>query len=188
MVQLSVVKSFYFIRHGETDWNRRSIYMGLKDIPLNQLGIEQAELAAWKLQKEPIECIATSPLLRAMKTAEIIAAILKKPITVIDDLKECGWGVHEGQQIEEDGVIRQKWLTGEPHEGAEKIQDFAIRVMSGLQKSLELPSPVLIVSHGGVYAALQRIFSWPSLYLENCTSIYHSPPLAPTHSWSICHL
>lgn len=90
-------KQFYFMRHGETDWNRRRIYMGSQDIPLNQLGIEQAELAAQYLKDEPISHIVTSPLSRAPKTAEIIASVLEKPVTIIDEFIECCWGIKEGR-------------------------------------------------------------------------------------------
>lgn len=180
---------FYFIRHGETDWNRRGIYMGSTDIPLNQTGIDQADKSIAWLRQEPIAHIATSPLSRATKTAEIIAAKIQKPITVIDDLKECVWGIKEGQPVGLDGLdLIEQWLAGKPFEGAETADEFGFRVMRGFKTALTLTGPVLIVAHGGVYCAIQRIFGWPFINLKNCAPLLHCPPEHSTHPWQICDL
>ena len=63
------LKSFYFIRHGETDWNRQSIIMGQTDIPLDDTGIHQAHQAKDILKTENVSAIYTSPLQRAYETA-----------------------------------------------------------------------------------------------------------------------
>jgi len=42
---ISINQEFYFIRHGQTDWNLKHIAMGSKNIPLNQLGVKQAHEA-----------------------------------------------------------------------------------------------------------------------------------------------
>lgn len=178
---------FYFIRHGETDWNRRHIYMGSTDIPLNQTGIDQAVNSVAWLKDEPIEHIVTSPLSRASKTAEIIAAEIKKPITVIDDLKECYGGNREGKPVD-DGTLFQLWLKGESQNESEAVYDFESRIRRGLVKALSLPGSVLIVSHGGVYLAIQRIFGWPLIDLKNCAPLYHQPPDHPNHPWQVCDL
>ena len=167
-------KPFYFIRHGETDWNCRGIHMGSQDIPLNVLGIKQARSVALELKNIPIEYIATSPLIRARQTAQIIADSLDRPIIVIDDLKECCLGVREGLPVE-DGTILKQWLEGTFYEGSEKVEDFTARVIRGFQQALELPCPVLIVAHGGVYRALQQSHQWPWANLSKCSPIYHHP-------------
>ena len=56
---------FYFIRHGETDWNRRNIIMGSQDIPLNERGLEQAHEVSRILEKESFEIIVSSTKMRA---------------------------------------------------------------------------------------------------------------------------
>ena len=174
-------KPFYFIRHGETDWNRNRIYMGSKDIPLNALGIKQAEDAALWIEKEPIKYIVTSPLIRAAKTAEIIATALKKPIVVIDELRERSLGVKEGGRFEE------QWPE-DGSEGLEKYDDFEARVIGGLQKAFELSEPTLIVSHGGVYHAIQKALGWPLIDLKNCSINFHRPPKKQEDQWFICPL
>ena len=67
-------RSFLCIRHGTTDWNRQRRFQGRTDIPLNDEGIAQAHAAARRLQDVPIDIIVSSPLIRALRTAEIIAA------------------------------------------------------------------------------------------------------------------
>lgn len=84
------LRDFYFIRHGETDWNREHRGMGQKDIPLNERGLEQAHQAATVLAKEPIQTICFSPLMRARVTAEIIGEKLNVSLIAIPNLVECG--------------------------------------------------------------------------------------------------
>lgn len=178
------IKPFCFIRHGETDWNRNHIFMGQKDIPLNQYGIEQAQQAAKNLVGIDIASIATSPLKRASKTAEIIADVLKKPVIPIDGLKECCWGIQEGQAVD-DGTLFKNWLKGHHYIGAETVQSFEKRVLSGLNQALSLPGPVLIVAHGGVYAIIRKLLSLPLIPFHNCMACYHRPPEHPSHPWFV---
>ena len=175
---------FYFIRHGETDWNRRHVYMGTTDIPLNQTGIEQAEQAAQLLKRAPIDHIVTSPLTRAHKTAEIIAAAIQKPITIIGDLKECHWGVKEGQAVDACEIFDQ-WITGNTPQGAEAACDFDARVKRGLRQALRLSQSVLIVAHGGVYCSIQRALRSSLSNIKNCAPVCHRPPEHPHHPWFV---
>ena len=58
----------YLIRHGETDWNTKRLLQGATDIPLNQNGIEVAQLTAEGLREVAFDLIFTSPLKRARLT------------------------------------------------------------------------------------------------------------------------
>lgn len=60
------------VRHGESEWNRIHRYQGQSDAPLSELGEQQAQALALKLKTETIDCIYTSPLQRASRTAEAI--------------------------------------------------------------------------------------------------------------------
>jgi broad specificity phosphatase PhoE len=64
-------KSFYFVRHGETDWNKEQKIMGQSDIPLNKKGILQAQTVAEKIQALPIDVIVSSPLKRARQLQKL---------------------------------------------------------------------------------------------------------------------
>lgn len=90
------LRPFYFLRHGQTDWNLEHRAMGSQDIPLNDRGISQGLNAAELLKNEPIATIVSSPLRRARKTADIIAQHIKAPVIEITELQEVCWGEKEG--------------------------------------------------------------------------------------------
>jgi broad specificity phosphatase PhoE len=94
-------RSFLCLRHGVTDWNRERRFQGRTDVPLNDEGIAQAHAAARRLQGIAFDAIISSPLRRAAKTAEIIAAASGKPVTIDADLIECDFGGFEGRPISE---------------------------------------------------------------------------------------
>ena len=93
------LKPFYFIRHGETDWNECNIIMGSIDVPLNDCGIEQSRCAALVLQKEAFDTIISSPRIRALKTAQVIGeqVQLQKSIIIEPGMVERNWGEAEGK-------------------------------------------------------------------------------------------
>ena len=94
-------RSFLCIRHGVTDWNRQGRFQGLTDIPLNDEGIAQAQAAVRRLRDIRLDYVVSSPLIRAVKTAEIIAAASGKPVAIDAGLIECDFGSFEGRPISE---------------------------------------------------------------------------------------
>ena len=82
VAQLTEV-AFYYLRHGETDWNRDRLCQGHTDIPLNETGRSQAESAKVRLQDCEIATICCSPLARARETAEIVNQALGHPGPVL---------------------------------------------------------------------------------------------------------
>jgi probable phosphoglycerate mutase len=89
------------VRHGVTDWNRQGRFQGLTDIPLGDDGISQANAAARRLQSFAFDYVVSSPLTRAVKTAEIIAAASGKAVSIDPDMIECDFGSFEGRSIAE---------------------------------------------------------------------------------------
>ena len=83
---------FWFLRHGETDWNAQGISQGNVDIPLNATGIAQARAAAQKLRNRGIATIVSSPLSRAKVTAEFVGEALGLSVAIDPDLREVGFG------------------------------------------------------------------------------------------------
>lgn len=167
-------KPFYFVRHGETDWNRQRIFQGISDVPLNETGIEQAQLVGRILKNESIAHIVSSPLIRAKRTAEIINEHLQKPITIVDELKELSFGAIEGKPIG-DGAVFEEWLKGLAPSGAERAEEFDARVMRGLLHGQQFSSPTLIVSHGAVFMAMLRLLGMPFDRIQNCQAVYMEP-------------
>jgi probable phosphoglycerate mutase len=102
-------RSFLCLRHGATDWNRQGRFQGRTDIPLNDEGIAQAHAAARRLQSAPPDRIVSSPLVRAVKTAEIAATAFARPVAIDDGIIECNFGSLEGQSIRD--AMQQHGIT-----------------------------------------------------------------------------
>ncbi len=145
------------VRHGETDWNYARRYQGWSDIPLNALGLEQAGIVARAIGGEEWDVIVSSPLSRARKTAEAIAAALAiEDIDEDPDLRERGYGEAEGLTLEE---REAKWAATE-WPGLEPWDVMADRAMAALDRiAARHPGKrVLVVCHGGlINAVLTRV-------------------------------
>jgi broad specificity phosphatase PhoE len=94
--RLSNPVSAYLFRHGETNWNFELRWQGHSDIPLNQTGVQQAQQLALDLKYFGIQEIISSDLLRAKKTAEIVAQSLGVPLLFDNRLRETKLGMAEG--------------------------------------------------------------------------------------------
>jgi broad specificity phosphatase PhoE len=101
--------AFWFLRHGETDWNAQNLSQGAVDIPLNETGLAQARSASLLLRGRGIRAIISSPLSRARVTADIAAAQLGLSVQIDDGLKEVAFGVMEGKPMSE---WFQPWVDG----------------------------------------------------------------------------
>jgi len=102
-------RSFCGLRHGATNWNRQGLFQGRTDNPLNADGLAQAHDAASLLREAGITRIVSSPLVRALKTAEIIAAAVSAPLTIDEGIIECDFGSLEGRSIAE--VMKEHGIT-----------------------------------------------------------------------------
>lgn len=91
----------YFVRHGETQWNRERRLQGQTNIPLNENGRKAAELSREGIKDITFDIAYTSPLDRARETAEIL--LRGRNIQIIEDsrLKEISFGSGEGINIVE---------------------------------------------------------------------------------------
>ncbi|MCX8130526.1 MAG: alpha-ribazole phosphatase [Clostridia bacterium] len=84
-----------FVRHGETDSNRKGTYLGWTDVSLNEEGLRQAYEAKCKLSNENIDAMYSSPLKRAVRTAEVINENFKLAVIYEERLKERCFGIWE---------------------------------------------------------------------------------------------
>ena len=84
------------VRHGETEWNVVEVFRGRIDIELNETGIKQAELLAEYLSDSKVDVIYSSPLKRALKTAEIIAGYHRLDVEVAPSLIDLDYGKWQG--------------------------------------------------------------------------------------------
>lgn len=160
------VPQIYYIRHGQTDWNKQNRFQGRRDIPLNITGEAQADANGGLLKKliarhkHDIANLAwlASPLGRTMDTANRVRAAfddaLLQPLKAEPDLVEISFGRMEGYRLQDlehelpheyAARLANKW-THRPLDG-ENYDDVAQRVTRVLAK---LKGPTIIVSHGGV--------------------------------------
>ena len=178
-------KPFYYIRHGQTDWNAEQRYQGQMDIPLNETGIAQAHKAKDLMRGLPITHIYSSTLQRARITADIVNEGLNLPITGMDTLQEVNFGVFEGQLSPKQGFSGD-WRNGTTPEKAESYIDFTARVFAAINEVLENEGTPLIVAHGAVF--------WPvhthmqlgmASTLPNAHPVHLTPPIAGQENWTL---
>lgn len=158
--------TIYFVRHGETDWNRDRRYQGQRDIPLNETGRAQARrngrvLAEFLPEVADARYIA-SPLQRTRETMEIMRAELGLPPEVYDtdlSLIELSYGKWEGtlqdnvaEHDPEGWTARMKDPFRWRPEAGESYADLFARVQSW---AAAIEQECVVVSHGGVSRCLR---------------------------------
>ncbi|HEX3607931.1 MAG TPA: histidine phosphatase family protein [Candidatus Dormibacteraeota bacterium] len=150
------------VRHGATAWTDPvRLYQGHIDVPLSELGREQARRLGAALRERPPAAIWHSPLTRARTTAEAIAATTGAPCRTDDRLRELSFGSWEGRSHED---VRQAdpqeharhyadVLGGTPP-GGEPVESLLERLSSFLEERwLEDAEPIAAVTHEGVIRA-----------------------------------
>ncbi|MDO9710016.1 histidine phosphatase family protein [Paracraurococcus lichenis] len=176
---------FWFLRHGETDWNAQGLSQGRTDIPLNAIGLAQAERAARTLQGiGGIATIVASPLIRARVTAEIAAAALGLPLAFDPDLQEVNFGEQEGRPM---GDWYDDWIAGTyTPAGAETFAGLLARAVAAVNRATAKPAPVLIVAHGALFRALRLAFGHePNVRTPNALPIRCAPPRDGGRVWDV---
>ena len=155
---------FYFVRHGETDYNRDRIVQGRRiNSALNATGRAQAAALARRFADVPFDAIYASTLDRATETARTIAAEHEGvPLYRLADLEEMSWGIYEGEPPSphiETAFERMydRWGQGEFDyrvEGGESITDVQARALRAMEHVLarhegaDRDQTVLVVAHG----------------------------------------
>ena len=178
---------FWYLRHGETDWNARGISQGNVDIPLNPTGLAQARAAAEMLRNRGIATIISSPLSRARVTAEIVAEQLDLPVTLDDGLREVAFGVQEGKTM---GDWFAGWVAGQfTPEGAESFAALRRRAVTAVNRAVEQPPVVLVVAHGALFRALRAGMGVePNMRTRNAVPIWCAPPRKHVRDWTVSYL
>ena len=154
---------FLLVRHGQTDWNAARLYQGQADIPLNEIGIEQAINLARQLAGQVYVALYASDLKRAVLTATILAQPLGLEINIDVRLREICQGAWEGLSFDE---VQEKYAEDFKHgfedptysraPGGESVAEVAARMAAAANDIARLhpEGPVLIVSHGLAVATL----------------------------------
>ena len=146
----------YLVRHGQTAWNKEEIFRGRTDVPLNETGLREAQLAGEYFREMEIHAIYSSPLLRAWETAQKIADVQRLEVRSLQGIIDMCFGEWEGQSLkdvqEKDGQRFQQWKN-EPHlvkiPGGETLDEVRDRAMAVLEETIQSHSgkTLLFVSH-----------------------------------------
>ncbi len=166
---------FWFLRHGETDWNADCRSQWRTDIPLNAVGLAQARRAALALVDRGIATIVASPLSRALHTAEIVAEALALPVSTDAGLQEVCFGTEEGKPM---GDWYDDWIEGRyTPEGAETFRELHDRGVAAINRATALPGPVLVVARLMLFRALRLALGHePNVRTPNALPILCTPP------------
>ena len=157
----------YFVRHGETDWNKQRRIQGQTDIDLNATGHSQAKAIAQSLRGQIADAgkfrFYVSPLSRTRQTMAPIRdafGLSDGDVTLDDRLREMSFGVNEGCTWPELNAARigpelnpDKHFYWRPQNG-ESYEDLTARIKDWLSG---LDGPSVVVSHGGVSRALRGL-------------------------------
>jgi broad specificity phosphatase PhoE len=155
--------TLFLVRHGRTGWNKEQIFRGTKDIPLDEVGREEALLVGERLKGERITAVFSSPLARAKETAEAIARFHSIEVQVMAGLNDLNFGEWEGMSLtavkRQFPDLYQQWLQA-PHqvvfprgEGLEAVRSRAMKVVEEISKRHPRDT-VALVSHRVVLKVL----------------------------------
>ena len=164
----------WLIRHGETDWNRALRFQGQSDVPLNDIGLTQAQRLRERFEQTlsaapadgrvPVR-VVSSDLQRARQTAEPLAELLGQTCDIDTGLREQCFGIFEGLDVAqikaEHAAHWQRWLDFDADHalpGAESTRQFHARVIQALARLAErfAGERVVVVTHGGVLDMVWR--------------------------------
>lgn len=166
---------FWFIRHGQTDYNAAGLAQGASDIDLNEVGRAQAQQAAPLLVGRGIGSIICSPMRRAKQTAEVVNELLHLSVTYEAELREACFGDKEGQAAQQ---WFPDWVSGNyTPENAESFENVMERTRATLWRVLpDRKAPALIVAHGGILRAIRALMGLPKEALTgNAIPLYCEP-------------
>jgi broad specificity phosphatase PhoE len=156
-----VTTTLYLARHAESDWNAQNRFQGLVDRPLTGRGRAQAAALAERLSEIALQAVYSSPLRRALDTADAVA--MEKGLRPVahPDLREVdvgSWaGLSRAEVAERFPQAFQRWLDGgEGWEDGETYGEMSVRVLDVVREIAERhPNGiVLVVSHGGPIRAV----------------------------------
>lgn len=157
----------YLVRHGETVWNTQKIIQGWHDSPLTKKGLEQAKQTAQKLRKIKFDQVFSSDLLRAQRTAEIIAADHDLAVKTSKMLREVAMGPFEGKKADyfrqslrksldyRASLSDEEQMNYQLDEAIESYGQTASRMLTFLRQTAlaYLGKNILVVSHSAVIRA-----------------------------------
>ena len=158
-----------FVRHGFSESNKNNVFTGHLDIPLCDIGYQQAELVSdYLLNNFKIDAIYSSPLCRVIDTIKKVSDTLSIPITIEQDFIEIFGGDWEGMSSAEMkdkyADYLEKWNANKglvPCPNGESLNDAGQRALKAIKRicTNNDGKTLVIATHGGVIRALQCYFT-----------------------------
>ncbi len=148
-------RQVWLVRHGETEWARLLRHTGRTDIPLTDVGREQALALGQRLRGHPFALILTSPLSRASETARI--AGFGERALADPDLMEWDYGALEGRLTADIRADYPDWsIWHGPWPGGETADEVAARADRVIARCLAptVDGDVLLIAHGHLLRVL----------------------------------
>ena len=146
----------YLVRHGETELNQKKCYYGHMDVGLSEKWVKQAKAIGAFFQNRSFDVVVSSPLIRAVKTAEYILGGREQKIVVDERLSEQNFGIFEGftyeQLLERYPDEFQSWnqdFSGYRIPGGESFSDVRDRIDNYLKELIGRDGTMLLVAHKG---------------------------------------
>lgn len=154
------MKSIYFVRHGESEWNITRQICGATDKPLTEKGRSQARHTAENIIEQNIKAdmILYSPLSRAKDTALTISEITGIPAREEIRLKEHNFGYFEGKSYDVEGFMEAKTRMADSYETGESMFRLAQRVYNLLDELKEDDKTYILVAHNGIVRVIPSYF------------------------------
>jgi len=189
------ITKIIFVRHGESEKNLLKIKsVSIDKYPLTNKGIKHADILAEKLKDKDIDLIIASETLRTKQTAEIISRQIKKNILFEEGLMEYNFGnwneMSREELLKRQDYQRYKKLSlsdkfnyklGENGESRKEVVERVRKFLNKIAKEYS-GKTLLIVSHGGINAAIRRI-------LENTSDELYMLHEEPSHEdYQVCYL
>ena len=166
----------YIIRHGKTELNKSNVLQGRSNYPLNDEGIKQAEDAAQILKDVTFDYVFSSPLIRAVRTAEIV--VPNSSIQIDERLIEMDYGPYEGTDLKNPSPEIRKFFSDFVHneapEGMEQLSYVVDRAGNFIEEIRNMSGNILISTHAIAMKGLLEYLtpdsngSYWSKYIGNC--------------------
>jgi broad specificity phosphatase PhoE len=159
-------RQLILVRHGETLHNVAGIAQGWNDSALSERGAEQARRLAERIVPMQPTALYSSPLGRALSTAEAIASATGLEVQTLDDLREMGYGNWEGKSFldvrREDEAIYQRWIADSscPCPNGESHDDVRRRLARALAR-IDSERPVLVTHGTAIRVAATALLDLP---------------------------
>ena len=163
-----MIEKLILVRHGETVLNVQGIAQGWNDSALSPRGEEQVARLAARLAKENVDAIISSPLGRALSTANVIASAVGLEVTTLDELREMNYGGWEGRSFldvrRDDPETYERWIADGDCRcpGGESHNDVRRRFANALEK-IQAARPVLVTHATAIRIAVTVLLELPVL-------------------------